>query len=311
MKKVRYHLPSISALIAFECAARWCNFSTAAKELNTSQSAISRHILNLESSLGGALFVRRGKRLSLSSKGERYYHVVVTCLDQLQHASDDLKKPSDTPVRLAYSQDISHLFIRPRLKAIRKAMSKKASLELLSSDKRTGALLGADVWLTHRHLAPSARKAIPLLPETVTPLCSAEFWAKHQDVLSQACFEWRDLPLLTLSDNPTQQLDWSDWFEFQGVPALIEQVELLPCSDMVELIEAAVSGEGIALGWIELLASYLDRGALQAISSQVLNNGGGVFAFMSIESALRPEVNALLSILENISENYTQIAPLK
>jgi len=70
MIKNRYRVPSTSALQAFEAAARHCNFSRAAEELHTSQSAISRHIASLEARLDTSLFDRqRKKRLILTHIG--------------------------------------------------------------------------------------------------------------------------------------------------------------------------------------------------------------------------------------------------
>ena len=60
----RYRLPSTSTLLAFESAARNSSFSQAASELGTSQSAISRHIGDLESQLGARLFERSARGVS-------------------------------------------------------------------------------------------------------------------------------------------------------------------------------------------------------------------------------------------------------
>ena len=53
-----YRIPPANALIAFESAARHGNFTLAARELRTSQSAVSRQIGSLETWLSARLFER-------------------------------------------------------------------------------------------------------------------------------------------------------------------------------------------------------------------------------------------------------------
>ena len=57
------HLPPLSALRAFEAAARLRSFSSAAAELNVTPAAISHQIHALEADLGVALFHRRNRAI--------------------------------------------------------------------------------------------------------------------------------------------------------------------------------------------------------------------------------------------------------
>ena len=69
-------LPPLNALRAFEVAARMGNFTKAAKSLNVSQGAVSRHIAQLEAFLGLRLFVRGQRDVSLTLEGVEYAHAV-------------------------------------------------------------------------------------------------------------------------------------------------------------------------------------------------------------------------------------------
>jgi LysR family transcriptional regulator, glycine cleavage system transcriptional activator len=62
MRKRRF-LPSISLLSAFEAVARTGSTAMAARELDLSQSTVSRLIQTLEGQIGGALFHRHRQRL--------------------------------------------------------------------------------------------------------------------------------------------------------------------------------------------------------------------------------------------------------
>ncbi|MFI4987087.1 MAG: transcriptional regulator GcvA [Alphaproteobacteria bacterium] len=81
---MRQHIPSLSALQAFEAAARHLSFTLAASELNVSQSAISRHVRALEDRLGVKLFRRAKQRVTLSEAGEAYLPEVRACLDRIE-----------------------------------------------------------------------------------------------------------------------------------------------------------------------------------------------------------------------------------
>ena len=60
----------MSALLAFEAAARHESFTHAARELFLTESAVSRQIASLESNLGVRLFVRSKQRVVLTRAGK-------------------------------------------------------------------------------------------------------------------------------------------------------------------------------------------------------------------------------------------------
>ncbi|HYG90120.1 MAG TPA: LysR family transcriptional regulator, partial [Azospirillum sp.] len=69
-------LPSLTALRAFEAAARHMHFGRAGRELCVTQGAISRQVKLLEEQLGIRLFERHGKRLTLTPAGQDYLPVL-------------------------------------------------------------------------------------------------------------------------------------------------------------------------------------------------------------------------------------------
>ncbi|WP_438980463.1 LysR family transcriptional regulator, partial [Lentibacter sp.] len=65
----RRYLPSTQGLAALEALARLQSVTAAAQELNLTQSAVSRQLQAIETQLGVELFVRRAKRVSLTTAG--------------------------------------------------------------------------------------------------------------------------------------------------------------------------------------------------------------------------------------------------
>ena len=91
MNDARFEIPPVSTLIAFEATARLGGVSRAAGELNTSQSAISRHIRKLEGALGVSLFDRRSRNLVLTKSGEEYLATVQPSLRSLHAAGHGMR----------------------------------------------------------------------------------------------------------------------------------------------------------------------------------------------------------------------------
>src|SRR5690606_11193853 len=84
-------LPSLSALRAFEAAARHQSAKRAADELSVTATAISHQIRQLEASLGIALFVRRPRQLLLTAQGTELQRVLQDAFDDIDAAVGRLR----------------------------------------------------------------------------------------------------------------------------------------------------------------------------------------------------------------------------
>lgn len=79
-------------LRAFQAVARGSSFTRAAAELHYSQSTVSEQVQALETELGVRLFERSGRRLTLTSAGERlvtYADQVLSLIDEAREAIED------------------------------------------------------------------------------------------------------------------------------------------------------------------------------------------------------------------------------
>lgn len=114
-------MPPANALIAFECAARHGSFTLAARELRTSQSAVSRHINQLETWLSVRLFERSRAGATLTAGGERFRDGVAAGLAAIRRgAAEAAELASAEQVVIACSHDASHSLIMraPRRPAV-------------------------------------------------------------------------------------------------------------------------------------------------------------------------------------------------
>ena len=120
-----YSIPPAPALIAFESAAHYGNFSRAAAELGTSQSAISRHMARLETQLRARLFERSRTGVRLTEAGRLFRDAVHVGLGALRAGAADaasLSGEARPEVSIACADEVSHLFLMPRYQALREAL---------------------------------------------------------------------------------------------------------------------------------------------------------------------------------------------
>ena len=88
---MRRRIPSLSALVAFEAAARHLSFTRAAEELFLTQGAISRQVAALEEQLGIPLFARTGRTVALTPAGAAYAARLGPLLDRLEAVTEELE----------------------------------------------------------------------------------------------------------------------------------------------------------------------------------------------------------------------------
>lgn len=236
---MRRKLPSNSALLAFEAAARHGSFVRAASELALTEGAISRQIGRLESFLDVTLFERIGNRVRLLPAGQRYARQVREILDRLEHESQSLRGQSRDSIAL----DIASLptfacrWLIPRLLRFQR---QNPHITIHLAERLEPFVLagsGFDAFIHYVHPAWQGAHAYPLWQELLTPVC-------HPELLeNQPSPALDELPRL----HRRQNLDaWQRYGEETGIhlthPAVGARYEL-----HAMLLEAALAGLGVAL----------------------------------------------------------------
>src|SRR5262249_17448047 len=107
--------PSMSALRAFETAARTLSFTGVAEELNQTQGAISHQVNMLEARLGLKLFVREARGLKLTDAGQKYLPLVRDALDRLRTAEDLIRPTQPSVLTVTMSPNFPSKWLVPRL----------------------------------------------------------------------------------------------------------------------------------------------------------------------------------------------------
>ncbi len=250
MTSLRKLLPSGNALFVFEAAARERSFTRAAAELNVTQPAVSRMLGRLERHLGTRLFQRGGEGVSLTDDGLLLFRGVTDGFRSIEGALDELRRRTTglETVTLSVSSAFATHWLMPRIGALQKACPEVDLRFQLIPGPLKGPLDTVDFGM--RYLAPddTGFDMTFFVNEVVVPVCSPAY-LDRREATGEATF-------IHLDGAPT---DWIVRLHAGGADA---PHDLLHFADYAVVLQAALLGQGIALGWINVVSHALKTGAL-------------------------------------------------
>ncbi len=257
----KYHamrrLPSLRAICAHESAARLGSFTKAAQELNVTQGAVSRQIKELERHLATELFVRSGPRLRLTEKGRELAASAGRALDVLRDAVTVAQGRREAGyVTLSMLPSVATKWLAPRLGRF---VNQHPDIDLRVSASRNLVNFEAeeiDAAIRYGKGNWSGLRAELLGGETVFPVCTPAYAEDlgliTPDRLTRATLLHADI-----------EEDWATWFGTAGFAK--DRVPQGPrLGDAAAIMQAAIDGQGVALGRSRLVADDLVSGRLIA-----------------------------------------------
>jgi DNA-binding transcriptional LysR family regulator len=287
----RYNLPPLGFFQGFEAAARTLSFTKAAEELFITQSAVSRQIKALEDHLGIRLFERRPRSLALTESGQALYRMSADVLERLQTATDQLRAASRTrQLALTTTTGFASLWLIPRLQRFTGLhpdidVRISATTDPLNLER---SLLD----LAIRYCLPEAVPdgAVRLFGEEMIPVCAPALLRDRARPLKRP----QDLQhhVLLHFDYPGAHrmfMDWGTWLTPLGIGE-IKSAGALHFSQYEQMIQAAIAGQGVALGRQPLVNDLIQSGMLAAPFKQSVVGSRGYFVIESPLAAGKPHV---------------------
>ncbi|MFM0019652.1 choline sulfate utilization transcriptional regulator [Paraburkholderia azotifigens] len=254
-------LPPMQTLSAFESAARLASFTAAARELGSTQPAVSQRIVQLEEYLGAPLFERGHRGVTLTPEGALLYEAVRSGLDTIREATSDIRARRATgALTILTDAGFATYWLMPRLARLKASMP-GVNVKIVTSQ------LGYDPHRDHADIAIAFGDghwppctSTRLFAEAVTPVCSPAFRDLHASVSVAA--DLAALPLLHVQPtDPERWLAWNTWFAAQGLQAP-EDSQGMMFNSYSLVVQAALMGQGVALGWTPLTDELIASGLL-------------------------------------------------
>ena len=249
-------LPPLTALPAFDAAARHLSFTKAAAELNLTHGAISRAIRNIEDRLGVQLFERGTRSVSLTPAGAAYASEVGAALDQISAATIVATAPHSAGVlNVSTSDGFAGRWLVPRLYRFHRA-HRDIDVRISTSGVLADFVRdGIDIAIRYGGGEYEGAVSELLAEVDVFPVCSPELLQGEHPLR-----EPKDLRYHTLIHDGFP-IDWATWLERAGVTDINPDSGVL-FDSATYATEAAVHGEGVLLGRSPLVSADLRAGRL-------------------------------------------------
>ena len=253
-------LPSLDLIRGFEAAARQMSFTRAAAELHVTQSAVSRQIQTLEEQIGVALFRRNHRELRLTEDGQTLYKTAGEVLRLLRDVAGRLGSRTAGMLTVTTTVSFAALWLVPRLNDFRRQhpgidMRLAATNEIQDLERE-----GIDLAIRYCTPRTAGSSAVRLFGELVFPVCAKSVLAGRR--LTSP----RDLSgeVLLHYDDPERRypwLSWEVWFELTQTQG-VKPAGMLRFSHYDQVMQAAIEGQGIALGRSRFVAKWVKQGKL-------------------------------------------------
>ncbi len=281
-------LPPLTALRAFDAAARHMSFAKAADQLNVTPAALSFQIKSLEEHLGHPLFKRLNRAVDLTEAGKTLAPGTAEGFAMLKSAWAATRRLQDnTTLTVTAGPALTAKWLAPRLYDFARAhpeIDLRFSATLRNMDLEHDDV---DVAIRFGHGEDDGLYCLPVRKEWLTPVMTPELAEQFTTPESL-----RDAPLI--HDDSIAFLkppaDWPTWFQAVGIK--FTPTHGAHFSNADHAIDAAVAGMGVALGRRAMIIKDMIEGRLVAPFKTAIETKGR-FRFLCLPGAEnRPQVAA-------------------
>ncbi|NMZ27942.1 LysR family transcriptional regulator [Pseudomonas protegens] len=295
---MRRKIPSTTALISFEAAARHESFTKAAQELSLTQGAVCRQIASLEEFLGVELFRRSRRGVKLTEAGLSYSRRVATQLDAVERDTlSVMGQQGANVIELAVVPTFGTQWLLPRLKEFQQ-QHPEVTVNLTN---RTRPFLFADTpfdaAIYFGDADWSGTQSHWLMGENPMPVCSPAMLGKQQELSAEAIAE---LPLLQQTTRPYA---WRQWFNSQQLN--IPRDMTGPRYELFSMLaQAAMHDMGIALIPPFLIQRELAEKRLVIANPQALSSIKAYYLMIPERKVESASLRAFRDWLVNQANSY-------
>lgn len=238
----------MNALFTFEAAGRLRNFSRAAEELNVTPAAVSRMMQRLETHIGSALFRRAGSGVALTEDGQKLFESTSRAMNLIDDSLTEIEarnRDADV-VTISVSTAFTTHWLMPHMPQFKAAFPTVDLRFQLITGPLTGPVNDVDLGMRFVSGPVPNHRVFPIMPEVLLPVCGRGYPGADTA---------RAGTVIRLSEG--QPPDVGDPLGSEGTATLV-------FSDYAIVVQAALLGQGVCWGWLNVIGHWLREGQLVA-----------------------------------------------
>lgn len=290
MSKNPHDLPPLSAVAAFEAAARRLSFKDAAGELNVTPAAVSRQIRRLEEWFERPLFQRLHRRVVLTDEGEAFYDAVAAAFAGMAGAARGLRGTAGEQVTIGSSSSVARFWLVPRLHDFWRRYPELKLHHVISDFTIDLTRQRVDLAVRFGQGQWPGLESQMLFADRIYPVASPDFVAERAAI--RTLDDVAVLPLIDIGGVMEEGwLGWPDWMRAAGAPA--RPLRLNRINSYSIAVEAALDGQGALLGWHSMVGALVAAGRLVRLTEVETRSAGAFFLVRRADRPLSAEAQLL------------------
>ncbi len=284
------------SLLAFHIAAQEQNFTRAAATLRLGQSAISHSVRQLETVLGVKLFEREAQGVRLTEVGKKLAKHMQYGFAEIESGLEEASaSQASEAVSLLVSTSLASHWLMPRIARFKQTYP-EIQLRIITQDAYQAiAKLEFDLCIPVGGIPEGHFHSWTFVDEVLYPVCSPTWLAQQKplqhpsDLLSHA--------LIHLEEHYSPpRFNWQRYFEHYGL-TLKHTRKGVSFNDYSIVVQAAIEGQGLALGWHHIVQPLIEQGKLVEPLTERIKTLSPFYIIAREDKPLRIETQALLEWL--------------
>lgn len=254
--------PGLRSLRAFDAAANHLSFTKAADEMGVTPAAISHQIKELEDQLRITLFIRTSRTMRLTREGEILYTAAHESIEVLTRALHRIKRLENrNQIRVSSTPSVAAKWLVPRLDGFLAAVPgadvridvSNTLIDFDRDDIDVAIRFGAGKY-------PGLRSDL-LFRDSLSPVCNPIIITKEKPLRVPKDLLRHNLIHLDWQSQGAPWPNWRMWMQAAGISDFDDK-RGLHFGQASLTIQAALDGQGVALGDSNLVADDLATGRL-------------------------------------------------
>lgn len=270
--------------------------TAAARTLGLGQPALSHAIKRLEQQIGVMLLERSRSGVQTTAAGQALLEQLKPAFTQIDQALTAARDRTESSVSLSVSTSLASWWLLPRLPEFKRTHP-ETSLRIVTADADAQVDVSIiDLWIPLGRIERADVASVTLCREALLPVASP----RVAERLSAEPNDLLDAPLLHLEERYEPRFDWRQWFAAHGV----DTPDQLPgdrSTDYSLVLQGALDGQGVALGWEHIVSDLIADGRLVALAPPIVTKTPFV-VLSSNRRVLSPGATALQAwLVEELS----------